>query len=123
MWARQKRELARNPKLDHQRSLEYGSRIMEAIETDVPYRIGGNVMNTGLVSNLPAKACVEVPCMVDGNGVQGCHVGAMPSAKRLPLYDAAEPCALGRQHGRPVSFRRFSGTLPVFSPPIPRAST
>ena len=60
------------------RSYEYASRIMEAIVTDVPYKIGGNVMNTGLITNLPAEACVEVPCLVDKNGVQGCYVGALP---------------------------------------------
>ena len=51
---------------------------MEAMETDVPFRIGGNVLNTGLITNLPRKACVEVPCMVDRNGVQGCTVGDLP---------------------------------------------
>ena len=51
---------------------------MEAIETDVPFRIGGNVLNGGLISNLPAKACVEIPCLVDRNGVQGCRVGELP---------------------------------------------
>ena len=53
---------------------------MEAMETDVPYRIGGNVMNTGLITNLPPNAVVEVPCMVDRNGVVPCHVGALPEA-------------------------------------------
>jgi hypothetical protein len=51
---------------------------MEAMETDVPFRIGGNVMNSGLITNLPAKACVEVACMVDRNGVQPCFVGDLP---------------------------------------------
>ena len=48
------------------------------METDVPFRIGGNVLNHGLIANLPQEAVVEVPCMVDRNGVQGCHVGALP---------------------------------------------
>lgn len=77
-WKAQSRELIHNPTINHERSNEYGSRIMEAMETDVPYRIGGNVMNTGLIPNLPAKACVEIPCMVDRNGVQGCYVGDLP---------------------------------------------
>ncbi len=81
-WKKQSAELVKNPKLEHKRGGEYASYIMEAMETDVPYRIGGNVMNTGLITNLPAKACVEVPCMVDRNGVQGCFVGDLP-----------EPCA------------------------------
>lgn len=79
-WKKRSRELLDNPELTHKRTGEYGSYIMEAMETDVPYRIGGNVMNTGLITNLPAKACVEVPCMVDRNGVQGCYVGDLPEA-------------------------------------------
>ncbi len=54
------------------------SRIMQAMETDAPEHIGGNVLNTGLILNLPAAACVEVPCLVDRNGVQGCY--ALPEA-------------------------------------------
>ena len=67
-----------NSDLTHTRTHEYGSYIMDAIETGVPYRIHGNVLNTGLITNLPSKACVEVPCLVDGNGVQGCFVGELP---------------------------------------------
>jgi hypothetical protein len=51
---------------------------MEAMETDTPFRIGGNVLNKGLITNLPSRAVVEVPCMVDRNGVQGCHIGDLP---------------------------------------------
>lgn len=77
-WKEQSKQLVYNKELMHQRTHEYGSYIMEAIETDVPFRIGGNVMNTGLITNLPQKAVVEVPCMVDRNGVQGCYVGELP---------------------------------------------
>jgi len=77
-WKTLSRELVRNPRLAHERTGEYGSYIMEAMETDVPARIGGNVLNTGLITNLPRKAVVEVACMVDRNGVQGCHVGDLP---------------------------------------------
>lgn len=46
--------------------------------TDVPYKIGGNVINKGhLISNLPADACVEVPCLVDGQGIHPTYVGAL----------------------------------------------
>ena len=51
---------------------------MEAITLDQPIRIHGNVLNTGLVSNLPKESCVEVPCLVDRNGVNGCVVGRLP---------------------------------------------
>jgi alpha-galactosidase len=77
-WKQRSKELVENPSLTHQRTHEYGSYIMEAIETDVPFRIGGNVLNNGLIPNLPGKAVVEVPCMVDRNGVQGCYVGELP---------------------------------------------
>jgi alpha-galactosidase len=45
---------------------------------NTPYKIGGNVLNTGLIDNLPSDACVEVPCMVDGGGVHPTHVGRLP---------------------------------------------
>ena len=51
---------------------------MEAIETNVPFRIGGNVRNDGLITNLPSKAVVELACLVDRNGVQGTYVGDLP---------------------------------------------
>lgn len=79
-WAAQRSELLKHPKkLTHCRSHEYGSLIMEAIVTDKPIRIHGNVSNQGgIISNLPARACVEVACLVDRNGVQPTHVGALP---------------------------------------------
>ena len=47
--------------------------------TNTPYEIGGNVLNAGgLISNLPQEACVEVPCLVNGHGVNPCYVGALP---------------------------------------------
>ncbi len=77
-WKKRSKELTQDPNLIHRRTTEYGSYIMEAIETDIPYRIGGNVLNTGLITNLPSKAVVEVACLVDRNGVQGCYVGDLP---------------------------------------------
>ena len=77
-WKERGHELTQKDTLEHKRSREYASLIMEAMETDVPTRIGGNVMNTGLITNLPSNCVVEVPCMVDRNGVQGCYVGNLP---------------------------------------------
>ena len=62
----------------HERSHEYGSGIIHSIETGAPCVIYGNVENTGLIENLPAGCCVEVPCLVDANGLQPVHVGALP---------------------------------------------
>lgn len=77
-WEKQKEELLAGGEITHVRSFEYASRIMEAVVTGVPYKIGGNVLNTGLIDNLPSDACVEVPCLVDGSGVSPTHVGRLP---------------------------------------------
>lgn len=77
-WENEKNNILQDGKITHQRSNEYASYIMEAIITDNPIKIGGNVMNTGLIENLPEDACVEVPCMVDGNGINPCYVGKLP---------------------------------------------
>ena len=78
-WKKEYAEMMENGVKEHERSREYASRIMEAIVTNTPYEIGGNVLNTGrLITNLPEEACVEVPCLVNGYGVQPCRVGALP---------------------------------------------
>ena len=77
-WTRQKEELMAGGEITHTRSREYASHIMEAILTDVPYRIGGNVLNNGLIPNLPDEACVEVSCMVDRTGVHPTYAGRLP---------------------------------------------
>ena len=60
------------------RSHEYGSGIIHSIETGIPRVINGNVPNRGLISNLPEGCCVEVPCLVDKNGVQPVAIGELP---------------------------------------------
>jgi alpha-galactosidase len=60
------------------RTHEYGSHIIEAIETNRPIRINGNVPNRDLIPNLPQGCCVEVPCLVDGNGIQPTRVDGYP---------------------------------------------
>ena len=78
-WHKEYEEILEKGVKEHTRSHEYASRIMEAIVTGNPYQIGGNVLNKGhLISNLPEEACVEVPCLVNGNGVHPCSVGALP---------------------------------------------
>ncbi len=60
------------------RSMEYGAQIIHSQETGAPCVVYGNVANSGLIDNLPAGCCVEVPCLVDKNGVQPTRVGALP---------------------------------------------
>jgi alpha-galactosidase len=64
--------------LSSERTHEYGARIIEAIETNRSIAINGNVPNDDLIDNLPAGCCVEVPCLVDANGVQPVKVGPLP---------------------------------------------
>ncbi len=78
-WKDRGHELTQNPTLTHERSREYASYIMEAIETNKPTKIGGNVLNNGrLITNLPATAVVEVPCLVDKSGIMPCAIGDLP---------------------------------------------
>ena len=77
-WEEQYKSLMEGGSVQHTRSREYASYIMEAIATNTPYKIGGNVLNKGLIPNLPYNACVEVPCLVDGNGVTPTYVGELP---------------------------------------------
>lgn len=77
-WEKRRDELTQETHLKHERSHEYASRILEAMEINKPYKIGGNVINTGLITNLPQNACVEVPCLVDKSGIIPCYVGMLP---------------------------------------------
>lgn len=78
-WKKEYAELLENGIKEHERSREYASHIMEAIVTNKPFEIGGNVLNSNhLITNLPADACVEVPCLVNGQGIHPCHVGSLP---------------------------------------------
>ena len=60
------------------RSHEYCSTIINSIETGAPSRINGNVKNYDLITNSPEGCCVEVPCLVDRNGIHPCYVGRLP---------------------------------------------
>ncbi len=61
------------------RTHEYGSFIINARETNTPTVVYGNVPNNKLITNLPDRCCVEVPCLVDANGIQPTHIGALPT--------------------------------------------
>ncbi len=77
-WANQRDDLVNNADLSHERSHEYASYIMEAMVTDIPYKIGGNVLNKNFITNLPFDSCVEIPCFVDASGITPTYVGALP---------------------------------------------
>ena len=81
-WEFMRDELAagnfNNPLFAVAPSVEYGSLIIHSLETGQPRVAYGNVPNTGLIDNLPAGCCVEVPCLVDKNVIQPTRTGALP---------------------------------------------
>lgn len=91
--------------MEWQRSWEYASWIIEAREKHTPFAIHGNVMNNDggrgqLITNLPANGCVEVACMIDGNGVHATRYGSLPPqmaaicASNLNMFDLGAQAAI-----------------------------
>lgn len=78
-WEKEREDILKNVKIVHERSKEYASYIMEAVVTNKPYKFGGNVLNRGYIENLPADACVEVPCYIDRTGITPVKVGKIPT--------------------------------------------
>jgi alpha-galactosidase len=77
-WEKTRDRMLSDERLEVRRSHEYGSLIIHSMETGVPRVIYGNVPNDGLITNLPQGCCVEVPVLVDKNGLQPTRVGALP---------------------------------------------
>lgn len=78
-WETQKDKIFADGDVKHdERSREYASRIIEAVITNSPYKIGGNVLNKNLITNLPGNATVEVPCLVDSTGINPTYIGDIP---------------------------------------------
>lgn len=78
-WKKDYQEILEKGIKEHERTHEYASRIMQSIVEGNTYQIGGNVINKGsLITNLPEEACVEVPCLVNGNGILPTGIGALP---------------------------------------------
>lgn len=77
-WEKMRARFEGEEPIEVHRSHEYGSLIIHSIETNTPRVIYGNVRNGGLITNLPQDCCVEVPCLVDKNGVQPTYIGDLP---------------------------------------------
>jgi alpha-galactosidase len=78
LYAEMRRQLETGAEVEIERSQEYASLIIHSMLTGQERVIYGNVRNAGLIGNLPDGACVEVPCLVDRNGVQPTAVGDLP---------------------------------------------
>lgn len=100
MWEKQAEKLIHNENLTHIRSHEYAASIIEALETGKDFSFGGNVMNTGLIDNLPADCCVEVTCLANAGGIQPCHIGDLPhqlaalNLRQITVHQLAVDAAL-----------------------------
>jgi len=85
---------------EFERGAEFASYIMEAMVTDVPAVIYGNVLNTGLIDNLPQDGVVEVACLVDRKGIQPTHFGPLPThlanlgAQHMAFHDLVATAVL-----------------------------
>ncbi|MBN8594210.1 MAG: alpha-glucosidase/alpha-galactosidase [Anaerolineae bacterium] len=77
-WEEQRSALEGGAPIEIERSVEYGSSIIHSLETGKPCVVYGNVPNRGLIDNLPQGCCVEVPCLVDKNGIQPTKIGSLP---------------------------------------------
>jgi len=77
-WEDERERLEGGGPVEVQPSFEYAATIIRSIETGKPRVIYGNVANDDLIDDLPAGCTVEVPCLVDGNGVQPTRIGALP---------------------------------------------
>ena len=73
-----KKQLSTNFEFPISHSSEYGSIIIHSMETGKPSRINGNVKNRGIITNLLEGCSVEVPCLVDKEGIHPCYVGDLP---------------------------------------------
>jgi alpha-galactosidase len=83
-------ELSGRSEILLQRSEEYASVIVEATETNHPAVVHGNVLNAGLIDNLPMGGCVEVPVLLDATGLHPTRFGPLPP--QLAALDAAHMC-------------------------------
>ncbi len=77
-WKRLRSTLATNGEVSIELSDEYGARIVHALESGEPFTFNGNVLNDGLIENLPTGCCVEVPCVADGVGITPQRIGSLP---------------------------------------------
>lgn len=102
-WNNVATDLIHNKDLTHERSNEYAASIIEALETGKDFSFGGNVMNTGLIDNLPEDSCVEVTCLANAGGIQPCHIGLLPhqlaalNLRQISVHQLTVDAALTRK--------------------------
>ena len=79
-WDEQRVSLEnKNQSIEVCQSHEYAASIINGLENDKEVTINGNVSNEGLIDNLPGNISVEVPCLINTNGIQPVRVGSLPT--------------------------------------------
>ena len=84
-WKQSKKDMLSKKPLAVHRSYEYCANILHAHQTGETTVVYGNVLNNGLITNIQQQCCVEVPCLVDKNGIQPCYVGDLPPQLAAPI--------------------------------------
>ena len=97
--------LAQDAPMSLERGHEYAASIINAYRGGEMYRFHGNVENTGIVTNLPAGCCVEVPVIADRKGFNPIHVGALPPQCAI-LADRRPDARLPGRRPRPPDRRQ-----------------
>ncbi len=77
-WKDQALSLQSVQSIEVEQSNEYAAILMNSIITGEPATIYGNIQNNGAITSLPNKCAVEVPCLVDDNGIQPTIIGDLP---------------------------------------------
>ncbi|MBF0677512.1 MAG: alpha-glucosidase/alpha-galactosidase [Devosia sp.] len=77
-WKRTSEEYRSADRIEVKQSKEYASSIVNSVWTGEPSVIYGNLRNNGVITSLPNNAAVEVPCLVDDNGLQPTYIGDLP---------------------------------------------
>jgi len=96
--------LADEPSTLPPRSIEYGSYVVEAMETGRVFKLNGNVINGGMITNLPPDCCAEGPIYVDRTGLHKTFVGDLPpqcAALNLTNINVQRLAVLAAIHGDP----------------------
>ena len=97
--------LSGKQKLTIRKSGEYASGIIHSLKTGAPLEIYGNVLNTGLITNLPPDCVVEVPCLIGRDSIKPCYVGKLPPqlaavmSPHVYLYEMGVEAVFGRDRG------------------------
>ncbi|MGN1062181.1 MAG: alpha-glucosidase/alpha-galactosidase [Candidatus Scatosoma sp.] len=76
-WVKMREDLMKTD-IEHVKSAEFGSYIIDSVVNDKPLCVHGNVLNKGYITNLPQDACVEVACLVNRTGIHPTYFGDLP---------------------------------------------